>query len=66
MKRACEGKKVTLLFVCNVGLISTKLLMVEDGATLMKLLKMEKEDGAIVDKRWIEELSYQLGCIWNV
>jgi hypothetical protein len=32
----------------------------------MKLLKMEKEDGAIVDKRWIEELSYQLGCICNV
>ncbi len=52
-----------MLFVCNVGLISTKLLMVEDGTTLMKLLKVEKEDGAIADKRWIEELSYQPGCI---
>ncbi len=52
-----------MLFVCNVALISTKLLMVEDGTTLMKLLKVEKEDGAIVDKRWIEELSYQPGCI---
>ncbi len=66
MKRAYERKKVSLLFVCNVGLISTKLLMVEDGTTLMKLLKVEKEDGAIADKRWIEELSYQPGCIWNV
>jgi hypothetical protein len=63
LKRAYEGKKVSLLFVCNVALISTKLLMVEDGTTLMKLLKVEKEDGAIVDKRWIEELSYQPGCI---
>jgi hypothetical protein len=40
LKRAYEGKKVSLLFVCNVRLISKKLLMVEDGVALMKLLKM--------------------------
>ncbi len=40
--------------------------MVEDGVALMKLLKVEKEDGVIVDKRWIKELNYQPGCIWNV
>jgi hypothetical protein len=48
LKRAYEGKKVSLFFVCNVKLISTKLLMMEDGAALMKLLKVEKEDGAII------------------
>jgi hypothetical protein len=36
---------------------------VEDGVTLMKLLKVEKEDGAIVDKRQIEELNYQPSCV---
>jgi hypothetical protein len=63
LKWAYERKKVSLLFVCNVRLISTKPLMVEDGVALMKLLKVEKEDGVIVDKRWIKELNYQPGCI---
>jgi hypothetical protein len=63
LKRAYDRKKVSLLLVCNVGFISKKLLMVEDGVALMKLSKVEKEDGAIVDKRWIEKLSYQPSCV---
>jgi hypothetical protein len=34
--------------VCNVKLISIELLMVENGTTLMKLLKL---DGVMEDKR---------------
>lgn len=39
-KRACEIIQGDLLFVCNAQLISTELLMVKNGAALMKLLKL--------------------------
>jgi hypothetical protein len=55
-KRAYEENKDNLLFVCNVKLISIELLMVENGTTLMKLLKL---DGVMEDKRgrvkWLKE-----------
>jgi hypothetical protein len=51
LKRTCEGKKVSLLFVGNAILISTRLLMVEDGTALMKFWKWEKEDNTIVNER---------------
>lgn len=37
-----------MLFVCNIKHISIKLLMVENGTTLMKLLKL---DGVMEDKK---------------
>jgi hypothetical protein len=46
--RAFEENDDNLLFVCNVKLISIELLMVENGTTLMKLLKL---DGVMEDKR---------------
>jgi hypothetical protein len=51
LKRTCGGKKVSLLFVGNAIFISTRLLMVEDGTTLMKFWKWEKEDNTIANKR---------------
>jgi len=47
-KRAFEKKKDKMLFVCNIKHISIKLLMVENGTTLMKLLKL---DGVMEDKK---------------
>jgi hypothetical protein len=47
-KKAFEEKKDNLLFVCSVKLISIELLKVENGTTLMKLLKL---DGVMEDKR---------------
>jgi len=49
LKRPSEGIKFFLLFVCNGRLILLVLWMVEDGATLMKLLKIKLGDGV-----WLE------------
>lgn len=56
-KRACEIIQDDLLFMCNARLISTKLLMVENGAALMKLLKL---DSAMDDKSRKKKLGGKL------
>jgi hypothetical protein len=44
-------ERICLLFVCNAGLIPSKLQMVKCMTTFMKLQKMGMGDGATMDKK---------------